>query len=355
MVDKHQPPFDALAAVRSAMGAQTQRPVTITALRPYAYAKSAPLRRASAVIDGRDVELLVKDVGWAALLGDAAAVKVQALHDPLREVGMYREVLADVDGAAAFYGHHIDAVAGRHLLIIERVDGLELCHVGALSAWCAAARWIGAFHARCPMPAAQGLPLIDHTAAYYRSWRQRAAALDAKSAAQRRALGDVLAAHEHAAVQLSAAPAVLIHGELYPSNIVIGGARLDGTLNEGALRICPVDWETAGRGPALIDLAALTTGDWDAEDREAMHTAYRDGVTAAGGAVAEDFDATLAACRLHLAVQWLGWFAHRSPPAWQARDWLAEAREAAERLHKYGPRAAAQGPRGPWRRGKAGR
>jgi len=37
-------------------------------------------------------------------------------------------------------------------------------------------------------------------------------------------------------------------------------------------------------------------------------------------------------CRLHLAVQWLGWAEHWAPPPDQARDWLGEALAAAGRL-----------------------
>jgi hypothetical protein len=42
----------------------------------------------------------------------------------------------------------------------------------------------------------------------------------------------------------------------------------------------------------------------------------------------EDLDV----CRLHLAVQWLGWSPGWAPPMAHAHDWLADARELGERL-----------------------
>lgn len=322
-------------AVRSAVAAATgSEDVSVGVLRRYAYTKSAPLRTAEATIDGRRVELLVKDVARSSLLPAARRVKPAFLHAPLREIRMYRDVLTDVDSTAAYYGHHTDPATGRRLLVIERVDGLELSDVGDRAVWRAAARWLGRFHTTTDIGSAAAVPLVHHTAAYYRRWLQRATAAGRRLSADRaRSLDHVLAVYARVAVdRLTATPAVLLHGELYPSNVIVGGARLDGTVDPAGMRICPVDWETAARGPALLDLAALTTGGWSDADRAALVTAYREGVTSAGGAITPDLDAALAACRLHLAVQWLGWFTSDRPPPWQARDWLADATRAAERL-----------------------
>jgi hypothetical protein len=51
---------------------------------------------------------------------------------------------------------------------------------------------------------------------------------------------------------LANAPRTLIHGELYPQNVLI---------NE--LGSVVIDWESAGVGPGVIDLAVLTQGSWD--------------------------------------------------------------------------------------------
>jgi len=322
-------------AVRSAVAAAAgSEAVSVGVLRHYAYTKSAPLRTATATIDGRRVELLVKDVTRSSLLPAARRVKPAFLHAPLREIGMYRDVLTGVDGTARYYGHHTDPASGRRLLVIERVDGLELCDVGDRAVWQATARWLGRFHTLTDVGSAAAVPLVHHTAAYYRRWMRRAGAAGRRlPVGPRRSLDHVLAVYARVAVdRLTAAPAVLLHGELYPSNVIVGGARLDGTVDPAGVRICPVDWETAARGPALLDLAALTTGGWSDAHRAALISAYRDAVIKAGGAVPGDLGAALAACRLHLAVQWLAWFTSDGPPPWQARDWLADATQAAERL-----------------------
>jgi hypothetical protein len=76
----------------------------------------------------------------------------------------------------------------------------------------------------------------------------------------------------------------------------------------------------AAVGVGLVDLAALVTG-WSGDEFAAIVAAYS-GVD----------DLALAACRLHLALQWLGWSSDWTPPPAQAHDWLGEARAAAERL-----------------------
>ena len=51
---------------------------------------------------------------------------------------------------------------------------------------------------------------------------------------------------------LSNATRSLIHGELYPQNVLINE---DGPV--------VIDWESAGVGPGVLDLAVLTQGSWD--------------------------------------------------------------------------------------------
>ena len=41
--------------------------------------------------------------------------------------------------------------------------------------------------------------------------------------------------------------------------------------------------------------------------------------------LAETLSADLARCRLHLALQWLGWSPDWRPPPEHAHDWLGEA------------------------------
>jgi thiamine kinase-like enzyme len=84
--------------------------------------------------------------------------------------------------------------------------------------------------------------------------------------------------------------------------------------------VAPVDWEMAGIGPGVLDVAALLSG-WGDEQRSAIVAGY--GVVPAEA---------LAAARLHIAMQWLGWSPGWTPPPEHARDWLAEALGAAREL-----------------------
>lgn len=315
-------------AVRTATGVDD---VDVSELVPYEYAKSAPLYAATVTISDRAVPVLVKDVTMSALLAGASHVKPSFLHNPRREPAIYRDVLGDVDGPAAYFGHHFDPVTATTLLVVEHVDGLELVDVGELSVWTDTARWLGAFHASHNADAVAGVDVIVHDRELYSRWLERAiSAAQRLPAPELRRVEHVLDVYRSTAIdRLVAAPPTLVHGELYPSNVIIGGAQLDGTLREVGIRICPVDWETAGVGPAMVDLAALTTGDWTPDARDSMVHAYQETSGAVPGA---DFDVELAVCQLQLAVQWMGWFVGHAPPSWHARSWIDEAERAASRI-----------------------
>jgi thiamine kinase-like enzyme len=122
-----------------------------------------------------------------------------------------------------------------------------------------------------------------------------------------------------------ALPVTFIHGEFYASNVLV---------DDGGTRVCPVDWEMAALGPGLIDLAALTAGRWTEPEREALVLAYMTALAPRRGwpPPRAEFLAALACCRLHLALQWLGWSERWSPPAEHAHDWLHEALALADVL-----------------------
>ena len=99
-------------------------------------------------------------------------------------------------------------------------------------------------------------------------------------------------------------------------------------------RVAPVDWELAALGSGFVDLAALATG-WGPSERDELELAYLDATRELGAseALPDDPGAALDLCRLHLAVQWLGWAAPGwTPPAEHRRDWLGEALALAEEL-----------------------
>jgi hypothetical protein len=141
--------------------------------------------------------------------------------------------------------------------------------------------------------------LLGYDRRFYDRWFRRACVLAPS-------LDSLRAAHDEATRRLLAEPPLVIHGELYPANVLVRG---------DDVRF--VDWESAGRGPAVVDLAAVTTG-WDDSALDSFLQEY--------GAVDP---LALESARFHLAVRWLGWSANWAPPAEHRRDWLAEARKAA--------------------------
>jgi len=300
--------------------------------RPSAYYSSFLMEDLDVTLeDGTTHAMVFKDLSPRARLAASRRVKPSFLHQPLREIQVYAHVLEHNGlGAPRFYGASVDPQAGRYLLFLERVASRPLWQVGEFEAWRQAARRAAATHAAMAdrIESSAAAPwLLRYDAAFYRMWLDRArAALDARSAGGPRAAFDRLAErYDRVVERLVALPRTFIHGEFYPSNVLIEG----GGAGADALRVRPVDWEMAAVGPGLMDLADLSSGKWTAYQKDDLARAYREALPPhawPGGAA--DFDEALACCRLHRAVQWLGWAADGSdwsPPPEHANDWLAEA------------------------------
>jgi hypothetical protein len=277
--------------------------------------------------DGFDIALVYKDLGREANGSGARRIKPTFVTDPTREGWVYQTLLA---GAAAgtpkLWAAVNDGAANRHWLLLERVHGVPLSQVGGRTTWCQVARWLGRFHHVVSVPQADGAPLLRHDSEHHRAWMRRALAATNQKLrlARLRALGPV---HERAILYALSMGEKLIHGEFYPSNILVD---LRGTT----CRVHALDWEMAALGPQLLDLAALLSGPWSPDDRHAMAAAYRDAARTAGATLVplDEFQRGLSACRLLLAVQWLGWARDWDPPADHRNDWLEEAERCAEEL-----------------------
>lgn len=288
--------------------------------RPYAYRTSFPLEELRVDLAGEGpVTLLFKQLDWEALDPEAQVAKPRFLHAPEREPAVYAELLPQTPpGPARFFGAVTEP--DRHWLFVERVEGRELFQVGERELWEEAARWLARFHVAMTPDLDRHLRsgrLIDHDAAFYRQWIDRATEFAAErndgSAPKVAWLGE---RHDGVIEALQAQPRTVVHGEFYASNVLVSGKR-----------VAPVDWELAGAGPGLTDLAALVGG-WPAADREALASAYANEPD-----VPPFTPRDLDFARLQVAIQWLGW----APPSWvppegQRYDWLAEALELAEEL-----------------------
>jgi aminoglycoside phosphotransferase (APT) family kinase protein len=172
--------------------------------------------------------------------------------------------------------------------------------------------------------------LIRYDARFYAMWMERALGFARKPETgwddrTREAVERLAARYDPVIERLSSFPATFIHGEFYPSNVLI-------QQTASGSRVCPIDWEMAAVGPGLVDLAALTIGKWTEQERHALALAYLSADGPRDGSDAEDLLEALALFRLHLAVQWLGWEPSWSPPAEHRHDWLGEAQRAVEEL-----------------------
>jgi hypothetical protein len=254
--------------------------------RPHAYGTSHLLEEVE--VDG--ARFILKD------LRRPPEAKPRFLHDPSREIEAYRTILR-----GSGLGTPQLAAAADGLLLLEKVEGRALWQIGEIDVWQDVASWAADAHGRLVRHVDSAF-LLRYDAPWYAMWLERARALVGP-------LPPVEQVHGVAVERLLAEPATVIHGEFYPSNVLVSGAR-----------VCPVDWEMVAAGPGVVDLAALVTG-WDEETAGLIVAAY--------GNVQAD---VMAAARLHLALRWLGWSPGWSPPPEHRRDWRTEALEAAERL-----------------------
>jgi len=250
---------------------------------------------------------------------------------------MYRTVLKTGRfGTAVWYGALVQKDEERYWLLLERVKGLLLWQVGQFDQWKSAARWLARFHASFwthnGKPQALPQVLLRHDAAHCMRWISRAERFVSRgqnSNANGLASQFKRIAKRYSEVveYLVALPQTLIHGEFYPSNVILR------RRNTGS-SVCPIDWEVAALGPGLIDLAALASGTWEQDAREALVAAYREELelfTRELPSMAELLEA-VDYCQLYLSVQWLGWAADWSPPRNHEQDWLRESIRLSKRL-----------------------
>lgn len=314
-----------------ALGEAGKAPAAVVGLsrRPFAYETSFAIEALDVRLgDGSELRLLAKDVGGAGLSAAAAGVKPLFLAEPAREIAVYRDLLEPAGlSTPRYYGATTDEDEGRWWLFLERVEGEALTDVGELSAWRQTAAWAAlldtAAAAAAAVPAAL---LVQRDRAWHERWIDAAIALGDESGpafgAGRRLSERLRAGHDALLDRLDALPRAFVHGELYPSNVVVAEAE-----GRGA-RIVPVDWELAGTGPYALDLAALVSG-WGSEERLSMYRAFHESLAECrrdAPAFAELL-ADVSLCRLALALQWIGWARGWRAPEAHRHDWVAEALE----------------------------
>ena len=323
-------------AIASILG--PRRLVRHVSRRRSRYSSSYTIHNLQVVLDqGERFSLVLKDLSPSALLEEARGVRPSFLYDPRREIEMYRTVLARGHfGTPVFHGAVIRKDIERYWLFLERVEGPLLWQVGGLQQWMNAARWLARFHGHFAVRTSDKLALpkllLRYDVEHCMRWLSRAERFLTRrrsSVPTQLALQFKRIAKGYSRIvnNLLSLPRSLVHGEFYPSNVILRRDRSGGG-------VCPIDWEVAAVGPGLIDLAALVSGAWEQGDRRALIEAYREelGQITTGVPSMRELLESVDYCALHLSVQWLGWAENWSPPASHERDWLREAVRLGKRL-----------------------
>jgi Ser/Thr protein kinase RdoA (MazF antagonist) len=272
--------------------------------------------------DGERLDMVFKDLGFESLDQDARIAKTSIPHNPMREIEAYRLLERAHLGTPKLYGYVADPTTDRYWLFLERIPGVPLWQVGEREVWEAAAAWLARLHERflgADFRTTSSLLVRDRRHATEGMRR----ALGQATGPTRTMLERIDVHYGEVIERLEHLPRTLIHSDFFPSNVLVDRSRT-------ATRIAPVDWEMAGTGTGLLDLASLMAGRWPQEDQMAMAAAYER--ARSGLDPDEQFLADLARCRLHNAVQLLGVSGNWRPPSDHANDWAAEAASAAEQL-----------------------
>jgi Ser/Thr protein kinase RdoA (MazF antagonist) len=286
--------------------------------------------------NGTTEDLLFKDLSPHSNSHVRRRARPRFLTDPQREIDAYRQwSCLDHCSMSAWYGDTVEPEHDRYWLFLRQLPGEELYKHGDFEVWKATARWLALMHSSDdhPLPTTPSNRWVRYDASYFRIWPSRALENLRTSASnatpvQRRQLTALAGNYADVVARLSRLPVTIVHGDFYPSNILI-------VREDRRDRLHALDWELAGIGTGLLDLAALTSGRWSPEQRDEMALAYfgslpRDSNPLAASST--NFLRALDDVRLHLALQWLGWSAEWSPPPDHAHDWLGEAIKLGEKV-----------------------
>ena len=273
--------------------------------------------------DGRNIRLFLKHLG-----SEQPDHPDKQCRD--REVRVYEELLRDdALPVARYFGSRRNEATGRHELYLEYVDDWPLRHQH-LQYWYTAARRLADFHAyfaaRPHTLRGCGF-LLNLDESYFAAWAGRAhAAVTQQSAQLGNRMERLCADYRPACEFLARQPATLVHNDLACKNVIA-----DRSCTPA--RICIIDWELAGVGCGLLDLAHLKYGLEGASEQQ-MVDEYRSQLRSNDLLPSDDreFARLLAACELHKTFYRL---AHS--PAWKLATerlacWVGEAESFLRRV-----------------------
>jgi hypothetical protein len=212
------------------------------------------------------------------------------------EAEVYRRLLRPFpESSAELIGSLEGDAGGITVLYLEEIqDALRVSRTprGNMAR---ASAWIGRFQAdgRRALTDGRADILTRYDSLYYRQWAWRALALNGPLRHESPWLPELCRVFSEELVPgLTDAEQTVIHGELYPNNVLARGET-----------IYPVDWESAAVGPGEIDLASLVEG-WPEADRTRCVAAYRHARWSDGAP--SGHLAALDAAAVYWQLRWLG-------------------------------------------------
>src|SRR5262245_30572943 len=175
-----------------------------------------------------------------------------------REVRVYRELLAGAGlGTARYYGSVLDESRGRLWLLLEFVQGTPVGYLDIAGHWAPAAARLGRLHGHLAGQADRlGGPdcLVRHAADFCRSEAEQAARCVSQVAPFLAGeLNRIVDRYGPVMELMAGQPRTLVQGGCRPTNILVRVAA-------DPARVCILDWEEAGFGAPLVDLAYLLDG-----------------------------------------------------------------------------------------------
>lgn len=232
---------------------------------PSPYATLFPVEIVKVVTDcGNEVHFFVKHFG-----DEESDHPDKQCRD--REIRIYEELLQDKTlPVVKYYGSRRNEVTGRREMYLEYVDDWKLKYHD-LEHWFTAAQRLAHLHAhfggrRDELLACNFLLRFDR--AYFRYWARRA--LDVVTRRSLELGGTLLPIVEQCGVAIDlivSQPVTLVHNDLSAKNIIA-------SRSSHPARICIVDWEMAGVGCGVLDLAHLKYNRLDPENDRRLCEAY---------------------------------------------------------------------------------
>jgi hypothetical protein len=270
---------------------------------------------------GQGLRIFMKDLGAHTRIKDG----IKGMRERReRELRTYRDLLANAAlGTPEYLGSVWDS-DGRYWLLLEFVGGLQLRHA-EFDNWIPAVGWLGRLQG-CFEPLLGRLKecawLQTHNEAFFRFRAHRALeSIEGSYPHLAAPLRPIVRRYESLIGFMASQPRTFVHGAYTPGAIFI-----DPTCRP--VRVCPFDWELAGVGSRVYDLAFVCDG-FDEPRLDTLLRAYEDEVVARGIRVPPRKDTRyLIDCfRLHRIFNFISQTDERGYAEKDARRLVASAEE----------------------------